>query len=301
MLVLRARPRFPQTAFLEIGLYSNDGAGDGYVVPLPVNFDEVRIPLGVEYRRWGWKDHTVRLEDLIAVTFSMGAWMYRYDEDRALEHGVDIEWLALEPCPGAWTAPVVSRRTPVSLFGAQRHRVRVTGDVGHRESYAPAMTPGGVALQIAVKGFGPQPSAVGFYNDIAEEVDSRRRDLTRFRTLRLRARALEAATTAVEIVLLEQDASPLGTNLGLTTEWREIEAPLSNLRHFAGWGFCPPERGGPGDRFRPENVAALQLSFGAWLYPGHAGEAHAAEIQSIELGPAAALRERRPTIPRRGR
>jgi hypothetical protein len=40
---------------------------------------------------------------------------------------------------------------------------------------------------------------------------------------------------------------------------------------------------GKDDRLRPENVAAVNICFGAWLFPQHASEQHIVEIEEIAL------------------
>ena len=37
------------------------------------------------------------------------------------------------------------------------------------------------------------------------------------------------------------------------------------------------------DRLRPQEAAGVSICFGAWLYPGRAGEPHTIELESITL------------------
>jgi hypothetical protein len=99
----------------------------------------------------------------------------------------------------------------------------------------------------------------------------------------IKARAVTPVTTHIEVALIERDGTPWGTNVPLKTEWQEIRLPLSTLRHFAHWGTSPQGRGSVDDRFRPENVAAVNICFGAWLFPQHASEQHIVEIEEIAL------------------
>jgi hypothetical protein len=94
---------------------------------------------------------------------------------------------------------------------------------------------------------------------------------------------LEATTPFVELVLRERDGSCWGANLPLTTEWREARLPLASLRFFPHWAGNPPSRGGNGDRFQPQEVSAVNVCFGAWLYPDATAQPHTIEIERITL------------------
>jgi hypothetical protein len=100
------------------------------------------------------------------------------------------------------------------------------------------------------------------------------------KSLRLRARATEPATSAVEVVLLEADGAPWGCNVSLTGSWQDVTVPLDQFRYFPHWQH-PAERGQPGDSFQPSQLQAINFCFGAWLYPQHASEKHALEIESV--------------------
>jgi hypothetical protein len=68
----------------------------------------------------------------------------------------------------------------------------------------------------------------------------------------------------------------------LTSQWQEVRVPWDHFRHFAHWAG-PDSRGRPGDLFHPENLSAVNLCFGAWLFPATAERRHAVEIESICL------------------
>jgi hypothetical protein len=38
-------------------------------------------------------------------------------------------------------------------------------------------------------------------------------------------------------------------------------------------------KGGPGDGFQPSKLQVINFCFGAWLFPAHAAENHAVEIE----------------------
>jgi hypothetical protein len=181
---------------------------------------------------------------------------------------------------GAWQVPIVTRDAPVLLFDAKRHPVRAHGSVPLRQRLVPGTTPNTRVLQIAVDAFGPPPSSVSFQNELLEELDLRRDDLKARTTLRIRARALEPSTDRVEVVLIEHDGTPWGANIPLGTQWQDIRVPLSSLRFYKHWGNHPADRAAS-DRIRPEALSAVNVCFGAWLYPAHAAQRHTVEIEQI--------------------
>jgi hypothetical protein len=182
-----------------------------------------------------------------------------------------------------WSVLVSARTAPVRLFDPERHKVNPQADLAWKQSFVSGMTPGRQALRIAVEKFGPPPSSISFRHDLTEELEPWRDLLVKSTTLRLRARALERRTAAIEIVLQERDGSVWGRNLPLTTDWRDVRVPLTSLRHFAHWAGNPPGRGGADDRLHPREISSVNVCFGAWLYPDHAAEPHTVEIESIEV------------------
>jgi hypothetical protein len=284
VLVVRARGLRPYTSAVEVGLIERDGEAYGYNVPLTEEWREMRIPLTHLRPLWGTRGAGVKVDDLAEVSLVFGAWLY--GRHRAESHGLEVERISIEAIPPFWRVPIVGHDDPIPLFDAQRHRVRVQGQVSHREQLVPGMTPGRLALRIAVDAFGPPPSAVSFRYEAGKELGRRREDMARCEALLIRARALEPTTDRMEIVLLERDGTPWGTTVPLTTEWREQHVPLSEFRYFAHWRSGPAHRGGEGDRLRVEDVAAVNVCFGSWLYPDHFAEPHTIEIERIALVPS---------------
>ncbi len=182
-----------------------------------------------------------------------------------------------------WSLVVHSNSAPVSLFEASRHKVRAQGDMPNTQSSVPGMGEGHLALRIAVEKFGPPPSSISLRTDVSEELDPWRERLASRTELCLRARALEDTTTALEVVVLERDGTPWGTNVKITKEWQVIRVPLTSLRHWGHWSGSPPGRGGEGDRPQPQEFAGVNICFGAWLYPGHAEQPHSIELESITV------------------
>lgn len=181
----------------------------------------------------------------------------------------------------AWDLPVLTHDAPAVLFDARRHHVPIHNTLPHKSSVVAGMTKEQRALRVTVEKFDAPPSAISFRNDFTEELAVRRDDLAGRKTLCVRARALEPTTTSVEIVVIERDGAPWGANVPLTTAWKEIRLPLTSLHYFKHWGENPANRGGEDDHLKPENLAAVNVCFGAWLYPKHAAERHGVEIESI--------------------
>ncbi|MCL1920788.1 MAG: glycoside hydrolase family 5 protein [Kiritimatiellaeota bacterium] len=102
-----------------------------------------------------------------------------------------------------------------------------------------------------------------------------------FLCITLRARALHPATTAFELVIMQDDGAPFGTDVPLTAEWKEHRIPLHTLRYFAHWQPLPP--GAPTPSPDPTRIDKLSLCFGRWLFPGRAAEPHAFEIGAIAI------------------
>jgi len=277
VLAVRARSLFPQTKAVEIGLVERDGSAYGYEVPLTKSWREIEVPLESLRPLWGTKGKRLRVSELAELSIVFGAWLY--SKESTLPHGLEIEWIAIKP--RVWKFNVLSRGAPIVLFSAERHQVSVRGDVPVSTSLVGGVD--NVALRISVDGFGLPPSCVYFRHEVFEGFEFHRDELAQYNTLLLKVRAVTPVTTHLEVVLIERDGTPWGTNVPLTTEWQEIRLHLSSLRHFAHWGTSPQGRGSKDDRFNPENVAAVHICFGAWLFPQHASEQHIVEIEEIAL------------------
>ena len=188
------------------------------------------------------------------------------------------------PSEAGGKVSVVEATAPVVLFQSGRDPVRVHGQEPHRVKTVPGMHPSDKATRIEVDRFDPPPAAVSFRCEISEQIEHRRSDLARRGTLVLRARAAAAETKSVEVVVIERDGTPWGTTVPLTGDWRDQRVPLASLKFFQHWAGVPAVgRGGAGDHLNPQNIAALNVCFGAWLTPGHFNSPHAIEIERIAI------------------
>jgi hypothetical protein len=124
-------------------------------------------------------------------------------------------------------------------------------------------------VQASVTGFGPAPSAA-----------SLRLSATSPGALPaggwkvvVKARASEAATTRVELGLVQDDGRAWGWDVPLAAELREVELPLEQLRPL--WST----RG----RLDPARISELSLIFGAWLYGEQHQRPHGVELAQVRL------------------
>mgnify|MGYP001627214051 FL=1 len=277
VLVVRARSLQPQTKAVEIGLVERDGSAFGYNVPLTTVWRDIEVPMESLGPLWGTKRNRIQVSRISELSIVFGAWLYGEESD--MPHGFEIESVTVKP--KVWELTVLPKGSPIALFDAERHQVTVQGDAPFRTSLVGGMNR--VALRISVDGFNPPPSSVSFRNDLSEELMPRRDELVQCDTLVIKARCVTPITNRVEIVLIERDGTPWGTEFDLTTDWRVILLPFSSLRHFDHWGTTPQGRGGRDDRLRPENIAAVNVCFGAWLFPNRSKERHIIEIEEIAL------------------
>ena len=178
-----------------------------------------------------------------------------------------------------YSAPVFTADAPIHLLSG-RESVHVEGQPGHRETVVQGKE--GPALRVAVPGFGSAPSCVSWRMELGERLRPWQDRLVACKSLRLRLRAGETGTSAVEVVLLEADGSPWGCNVPLTNSWQDVTVPLEKFRFFSHWA-APAERGGPSDRFQPSNLQAINFCFGAWLFPSSVADNHAVEVEGVWL------------------
>jgi len=280
-LRVRARCTEPATTAVEVGLVQSDGMAYGYDVPLSADFRDFRVPLEQMRPLWNTRGGYPRPELLKEVSLAFGSWLF---PDAAKErHGLEVESIALEYVPEAWRVPFHGLGAPVELFTPHVWVATTPGPLPVSQSLVAGSQPGATAWRLSVRRFDPAPSCTGAYVDLTGITELWKPVIAGKQTLHIRARAGEPTTTAVEVVLSEADGTPWGVTPPLTTEWQNIRLPVRSLRHFAHWNSTPQGRGGEGDHCRVENLAKLNLTYGAWLYPEHFDEPHSFEIEFIGL------------------
>lgn len=286
VLIFQGRPLNEQTDRLELMLIDRYGMQDKHLLRLDARKGRTEILL---------KD--VCIANLKTVRLTFGAWLFPKSEGQA--HGFEMEEIAVRPSPLLWRVPVVAADSEFVLFEASADGERlIFPNSEHRVSFARRLTRGmtaeDAALRVDVPTFRPAPQDVSFRLMLDERIEPRREDLRRLDAIRVRARAAQPRTRQMELLFIGRDGWVRGVRIPLTGDWKEHEIPLSRLEPTtASWLPRPyptvgldywdqPDRsgGGPVDWSRLE---AVQVSFGARLFPEAANEPHALEIERIFL------------------
>jgi len=287
-LCVEGRSLQPQTHAIEVSIQQANGTAFGCNVPLSSVWEEQEVPLTQLRHMWGTTgDMDLTQAAELAVVF--GAWLY--PSTYSLPHGFEIRRVYLRPMvtydlqlmPDEGVLPLVG--VPGLAEADARHRPDQPA-----VSIAEGSRPGRRAVRFVGGPFGEEPSCVALRYHLGakrtpRELEAWRRQLAEAREVVLIARGGQPNTTAVEIVLLEEDGTPWGINLPLTTEWRQTRLALGDLKHWSHWKTGARNRGGEGDRLDPGRLDAVNLCFGAWLYGEHRDEAHIVDIELIGLAP----------------
>jgi hypothetical protein len=277
-LAIRARSLLPDTTSVEVGLVQDDGNAFGCIAPLNPGWSEWRIPICKLTALWSTRSAKPDLGRLHEISLVFGAWLY--GGAAARPHALEVERVWLEATPSCWQVPVtpLEAEIPAVTPSASLHLSGIPGSV------SPTQGKSGPAIRVSVPGFGPPPSCVSWNSNVRDLLRPWQTTLARRTGLRIRARAGEPGTTALEVVVTEEDGAPWGTTIKLTSEWQDINLPWSSMRFYGHWAH-PSGRGGPGDRFHPGRLAEVNFCFGAWLFPQRAAERHAVELEGVWLVP----------------
>lgn len=281
-LVVLARKIAEQTSHLEVALIGADDnqSAFGYDVPLESDFAEFRVPLKRLRPLWQTTGGRCQPEEVREIQLTFGSWLFPNAAKQA--HGLEVRRIWLEYEPRLWHVPIHGAEDPVVLFAPKEPLPGIITELPYRQWIAPGSRPDTTCWHIEVERFGPPPNCLSVRADVSELVAVRKSTLVEHDTLRIRARAASLHTTAVEVVLTEDDGSPWGFTPHLTQEWQDIVVPLTELQYFSHWSH-PENRGGPGDHCRPESLSGVHITFGAWLYPGSYDQQHGLEIEFIRL------------------
>jgi hypothetical protein len=268
------------TSLVEISLVQSDGNAFGINVPLSPSWSEYTVPLADLRPMWSTQTNAPDLRLLDHLTFVFGTWLF--GDLAALPHRVDIQQVSLLQRPAAWPVEVAAAGSPIVLMDGARCRRGTEGRWAVMSTVA-GMDPGRRGLRIAVDSF-PGTDCSSLRLAVPSSLARWHDEMTRARYLLIKARAGRPHTDRVEIVVIEADGSPWGVmDVPLTAEWQALKIPLDKLKYFAHWGIGPAGRGGPEDRLKPGNILAVNICFGAWLFPQTALEPHAIEIQEVSL------------------
>ena len=275
-LVVRARSLRVDTSKVEVGLVQDNGQAFGFEVSLERSWQDVRIPIGSLHPLWQTTAAKPEVGRISEISLAFGAWLYGGFSGRP--HGLEVERITLEPPAVSWIIPVLAAQDPIPVLTALTKGIVLTGHEGAVLSIVEGSD--GSALRVAVSDFAEPTTAVSFHRDLQDALGPWSGLLSNRRSLHVRARAGEPGTSAVELVLLEDDGAPWGINVPLTDAWTDTKIPWGDLRFFAHWDH-PAGRGSPGDRFHPDRLQSINLCFGAWLFPDRVKDRHAVEIEGI--------------------
>lgn len=268
------------TGAVEISLVQKDGNAFGDAVALGPAWREIVLPLDRLRRMWSTHTTTPDLQQLDQVSIIFGAWLYG---DLANQpHAVEVQSVDLIQIPDVYRITVTSPQEPFVLLAAADGRVKARGRTV-TTSVTAGMDAGKTALRLSVPGFGEPPDSASLRMQVPPVLEQFREEMAKAQAVVVKARALRPQTKSVELVLIEDDGTPWGTEVSLSQDWQAIRIPFSGLRLFTHWPGVAADRGGPGDHLRPGHVQAVSLCFGAWLYGDDHDKPHSFELQEVSL------------------
>ncbi|MCU0874499.1 MAG: cellulase family glycosylhydrolase, partial [Pirellulaceae bacterium] len=281
-LVVRARSTEPATDRFELGLVQRGGAACGTDVPLWSDWHDAAIRLDELKPLWGTPAGTADVTQWNELSFVFGAWLYGPQSNQP--HGFQVQRVSLAQGRRGWPVRVVAADAPLTIFRVDSRPIRVEGQADKHQLTVRGSRPGSQAFRVWTSGFAPAPSCLSFRQVAPEGLDHDRAALNVCRSVRIRARATAPDTDRLEVVLCERDSAPWGTVIEVSDRWQDIVVPLDQLRFFPHWAH-PANRGGPQDRFHPENVESVNFCFGAWLFGDRAAQPHGIEVEEVALVP----------------
>ncbi|MBD3174183.1 MAG: cellulase family glycosylhydrolase [Armatimonadia bacterium] len=279
-LVVRLQRAEAATSHVEVALTMGEQIGYGTVVRVPAEWAEVRVPI-VELKPLWRTAVPLNLSEVTGFHIGLGA--YTLPDAPDGPHGVQLADAYLDPAvDSVWRVPLLEPGAPLVLMEGTPERLRLHGTADSTVSERDGSVPGTTAFRLAAPEGFPGGSSMSAEIGLVPRLQHVAEVASSYSTLCLLARSGQSYTDQLEIVLREQDQAPFGTVIELSDEWREVRVPLASLDHFGHWDG-PAGRGFEGDQLDPGRLMNLNVTFGAWLFPGHVQEPHAVEIQRIWL------------------
>ncbi len=129
--------------------------------------------------------------------------------------------------------------------------------------------PGSYALSLSAPGFGEPPSSARIDWPLATEPAG----IADGNTVSFLVRG-GPQTKAAEISLVQSDGNAFGTNVPLTTTWREVSLPLAQLSPMWSTKAQQPDL---------SRLRRISIVFGAWLYGDSREREHLVQVQQVAL------------------
>jgi len=278
VLVVRVRRTTPYTYGVEVGLVEDNGDAHGYVVPLSDQFTDVRIPFSHLSPLWSAKGDTVKVDHISEISLTFGAWLDT--ENAAKPQGYVIDDVRLEYQPSVRSIPIIGGNDPLPILTANSQLNCDKSAMPYQLDTVFSSHAHGLVWRLGM------PSAEGVMSvreNLGGLIASWKGMMNGWKDILVRIRACESTTSAIEMVFQEDDGTPWGITLHITTQWQTLRIPVRNLQLFSWWHITPVGRGGPGDYCHLDHLASIIINQGKWLYPQYADESHAVEIESVQL------------------
>jgi len=167
-----------------------------------------------------------------------------------------------EALPPATVYAIAKDRALPHLTGANRD-----GYESHA-AIVPGSETGRLALRMHATGFAKAPCATGLHLP-AQAAEARG-----YTTVCVRARAIEKATDAMELGLVQGDGRAYGCNVPLWPQWHDLRIPVAKLRPLWKTRVGSPD---------VTKLGTISLVFGAWLYGERRAHPHGLEVERVWL------------------
>lgn len=131
-----------------------------------------------------------------------------------------------------WNTSVVTKNTPLEIFNPTTDRAIRTYPVwrkGFQVSYTSSTTPGQLTLKLSAADL-KDVEQVGFQYAFADKWKGRASELEAVNTIVLRARSTSAKPMEARVTLVNTSGQSITTAVNLTTQFQDIEIPLSNFK-----------------------------------------------------------------------
>lgn len=264
--------------WVEIGFRSRVKGGIAYNAKLFPGKNDCYMPMPNLTPVWGLSHvHEFNWRDLVSVSFYSGSWLWKghneIPEQRLLISR--LEWIPAIPAFGLR----LCRNKSEWNFLDVREAVHVWSQAWRWLTLDDRGEP---ALRVQMPNF-KQHDAASFRTecdglDFAELFPSG--DGAHEETLVLHARACDDRTDCVELVLVQENGDPWGTDVTLPREWGDVRVPLSKLRYFQHWTKAETP-----SKIRPtiRTTRHFNFCYGRWLFPNTTDVSHGFEISSIRV------------------